>query len=441
MQPTPPLSLTPSPSPGHSSGPMRVLLVEDNPGDAKLARYALAESSDFEIHHEITLGGATSWVSANFCDVILLDLGLPDSTGFETIAKMRASAASLPIIVLTGHDDPDFAVMALEAGAQDYLVKGDFTGGTLQRTLRYAIARKQMEERVRQAERQLRIIFSVAPEAILLADDHGQVTLANPAAETMFGLDNSSLLKTNVGELVPELGLMLEDARMAQDGMRGEGHGHRAAEQFHAAFSISPGIIEEPASHLVLVQDVTDRKNAEEELRRLVLTDPLTGLANRRRFEEACELETMRFRRYGVPVSLVILDIDFFKKVNDTYGHATGDAVLVALAETCRRALRETDVAARLGGEEFAVLLPMTAEAGALEIAERLRTRLAATSVPISNGRLNFTVSLGVATFSGQDEAETALARADAALYRAKGSGRNRVEVAEPSPLASVILD
>jgi diguanylate cyclase (GGDEF)-like protein len=191
----------------------------------------------------------------------------------------------------------------------------------------------------------------------------------------------------------------------------------------------------------VLVQDVTDRKNAEEELRRLVVTDPLTGLSNRRRFEEACEIETMRFRRYGVPASLVMLDIDFFKRVNDTYGHATGDAVLVALAETCRRALRETDVAARLGGEEFAVLLPMTSETGALEIAERLRTRLAATSVQTPAGRLNFTVSLGVATFSGQDEAETVLARADAALYRAKEYGRNRVEVAEPPPIMSVIPD
>ncbi|HVI51644.1 MAG TPA: diguanylate cyclase [Candidatus Sulfotelmatobacter sp.] len=430
-----PLSLSQSSSVGHSAGPVRVLLVEDNPGDAKLVRYALAESSDFELFHQATLNGALDWLGKELCNVILLDLGLPDSLGFETITKMRLAAASLPIIVLTGHDDPDFAVMALEAGAQDYLVKGDFTGGSLLRALRYAIARKQMEDRVRQAERQLRIIFSVAPEAILLADDSGRVTLANPAAETMFGLDGSSLLQANISDLVPQMGLMLADAKACQDGVRGEGEGLRAAEPFHAAFSINPGIIEEPPSHLVLVQDVTDRKKAEEELRRLVVTDPLTGLANRRRFEEACEIETMRFRRYGVPASLLMLDIDYFKKVNDTYGHATGDAVLVALAETCRRALRETDVAARLGGEEFAILLPMTGETGALEIAERLRVRLAATSVALPDGRMNFTVSLGVATFAGQDEAETVLARADAALYSAKDLGRNRVEVAAPPPI------
>jgi len=435
MQPVNPLSVTPSVVSAQSSGPMRVLLVEDNPGDAKLVHYTLVESADFELHHQTTLSGALGWLATERCDVILLDLGLPDSLGFETITKMRNGAATLPIIVLTGHDDPDFAVMALEAGAQDYLVKGDFTGGSLQRALRYAIARKQMEDRVRQAERQLRIIFSVAPEAILLADDNGRVTLANPAAEMMFGMDNPSLLNTNVGDLVPEIGQMLEESRGAQDGVRGEGSGHRAAELFHAAFSINPSIIEEPPSHLVLVQDVTDRKNAEEELRRLVVTDPLTGLSNRRRFEEACEIETMRFRRYGVPASLIMLDIDFFKKVNDNYGHATGDAVLVALAETCRRALRETDVAARLGGEEFAILLPMTAEAGALDIAERLRSRLAATSVALADGRLNFTVSLGVATFSGQDEADTVLVRADAALYCAKDRGRNRVEVAGPPPI------
>ena len=158
-------------------------------------------------------------------------------------------------------------------------------------------------------------------------------------------------------------------------------------------------------------------------------TDELTGLNNRRAFTELCGRALEQARRYARPLSLVMLDIDHFKQVNDTYGHAAGDRVLQALAEAIRGTAREADIAGRLGGEEFAVMLPETGGVEATTLAERLRTVVAGLRVPHDNATITFTCSLGLAT-RNDDVAvlDTLLNRADQALYRAKNSGRNRVD-------------
>lgn len=404
---------------------VRILIVEDEPGDAALVRIALRRSDGFDLHHEETLAGALDWLHRENCDVMLLDLGLPDSQGFGTISEAKAAAPALPIIVLTGHDDPDFALAALEAGAQDYLIKGDFTGGSLQRAIRYAIARKSLEDRIRQAEQQLRAIVSMAPQAILVLDSQGRMVMSNRAAEAMFGRDSQSLLGQVVDHVVTGLHERLGGAGAAGQTVQGEG----MAGALYVEFAISPMNAEgSPPSYLVMVQDVSERKRAEAELKRLAVTDPLTGLANRRRFEEFCDREILRFRRYDVPCSLMMLDIDHFKQVNDTYGHAAGDKVLSALAESFHTTLRSTDLPARLGGEEFAILLPLTGLEAALEIGERVRSHLEQMPVAIVGESIHFTVSLGVAAFRKTDvDADEALRRADMALYKAKHAGRNRV--------------
>lgn len=410
------------------SGKVRILMVEDEPGDAALARIALRRSDGFEMHQEGTLAGAVVWLKSQPCDVLLLDLGLPDSSGFATISAAREAAPTLPIIVLTGHDDSDFALAALEAGAQDYLIKGDFTGGSLQRAIRYAITRKALEERVRSTEHQLRVIFSLTPEAILVLSPDHRVALANPAAETLFGTPAETLTGMAAASLLEGLEGNLEGVGVGTP-HQGEGMAHRGDALVPVEFSIAlmPG--ERQNSFLLVIQDVSQRKAAEAELKRLAVTDPLTGLPNRRRFMESCESEMMRFKRYDVPGSMLMLDIDHFKRVNDTHGHAVGDKVLVALAECFRETLRGTDLPSRLGGEEFAVLLPMTTSDHAVELADRLRVRISEIAVPLSDGGpLHFTVSIGVATFrQSSDDTDRVLRRADEALYRAKNAGRNRV--------------
>ena len=175
--------------------------------------------------------------------------------------------------------------------------------------------------------------------------------------------------------------------------------------------------------------DVTERKLMEEELTRQAHVDYLTGVFNRRHFMERAEQELQRSNRYGNALSLFMLDIDHFKPINDRYGHKVGDLVLTALAQWCRTALRDADILGRMGGEEFAVLLPQTDRATAIEVAERLRALVERSSVPLEGGLpIRLQVSIGVSSMTAsEDNIDVLLHRADTALYVAKNTGRNRV--------------
>lgn len=172
----------------------------------------------------------------------------------------------------------------------------------------------------------------------------------------------------------------------------------------------------------------------EAELNRLAMTDPLTGIANRRAFMAAADREVRRSRRFRDPLSAIIVDIDHFKRINDGAGHAGGDEVLRRFAETTTRTLRSIDVVGRIGGEEFALLLPGTPMPGAILTAERIRAAARTVAIPPGVGLAALTISVGVAELSTDDPtAEALLERADGAMYRAKTGGRDRVVAAGPS--------
>jgi diguanylate cyclase (GGDEF)-like protein len=176
-----------------------------------------------------------------------------------------------------------------------------------------------------------------------------------------------------------------------------------------------------------------------ETVQQQAVTDELTGLFNVRQFHSRLDSEIERAERFGTPLSLVMLDIDKFKSVNDTYGHQQGDRVLVEVARVLRRLSRDVDLAARYGGEEMAVILPQTDLAGAEQGAERMRSAIQAMQIPRldGDGLLPITASFGVASFPSQGTDKTSLiAAADAALYRAKRGGRNRVERAQAAAAA-----
>jgi diguanylate cyclase (GGDEF)-like protein/PAS domain S-box-containing protein len=178
--------------------------------------------------------------------------------------------------------------------------------------------------------------------------------------------------------------------------------------------------------------DITDRKRLEEELERHAHVDFLTGLSNRRHFMELAELEFSRAARYNSPLSFLMMDIDFFKQINDKHGHKAGDLVLQKLASICNDVLREVDIIGRIGGEEFAILLPETDKVEAFDVAERLRSELASAAVSLSSAglSLHFTVSIGLASLTSKEaNINVLLSLADKALYLAKNSGRNKVSV------------
>ena len=165
-------------------------------------------------------------------------------------------------------------------------------------------------------------------------------------------------------------------------------------------------------------------------LERLAAIDSLTELANRRCFFEHATTEVLRAQRYGRPLALQMLDLDHFKDINDRYGHAAGDDVLQRLAAVLRNNLRHNDMAARIGGEEFVILLPETQLEDAALQAERMRSAVEEIRLPYGPEDQRLTVSIGVAALSiGELSPEPMLTRADSALYKAKASGRNRVEV------------
>ncbi|MDA8124232.1 MAG: GGDEF domain-containing protein [Deltaproteobacteria bacterium] len=183
----------------------------------------------------------------------------------------------------------------------------------------------------------------------------------------------------------------------------------------------------------------SDLKRAQVELQRIATTDFLTGIANSRSFLEAGEREIQRKRRYGRPLAALMFDLDHFKEINDTYGHAAGDKVLVTLSAVCKKLLRDIDVFGRLGGEEFAMLLPETDLAGARVTAERLREAVAEAAIETERAVLHVTISIGVSEMGPADDLlDAVLKRADDAMYQAKRGGRNRVVVAaSPVPPAS----
>jgi diguanylate cyclase (GGDEF)-like protein len=180
-----------------------------------------------------------------------------------------------------------------------------------------------------------------------------------------------------------------------------------------------------------LEREITERQQAQAKLVELATTDSLTGLHNRRYFMETATQEFERARRYRMPLSLLMVDADRFKLINDRFGHHMGDEVLKTLAMIGQHQLREIDLFARLGGEEFAILFPQTDFVDARAAAERLRQAIAEHTVDTEQGLLNFTVSLGLASLNPVTvDLEDLLRQADIALYQAKQNGRNRVEPA-----------
>jgi diguanylate cyclase (GGDEF)-like protein len=195
-----------------------------------------------------------------------------------------------------------------------------------------------------------------------------------------------------------------------------------------------------------LIKEITIRKQTEEALREskealrlLAITDSLTGLYNRRHFNKLAEEEIGRALRYSRPLSVMMFDIDFFKRVNDSFGHAAGDRVLMMVAKTTKEMVRATDIPARYGGEEFVVLLPETPVTEAAAVAERLRRRVEDTTVHTEKCPITVTVSFGVSDYFGKTNSkprEGALSEfitnADRAMYASKNAGRNRVTVYKP---------
>ncbi|WP_163339035.1 diguanylate cyclase [Desulfopila sp. IMCC35008] len=207
---------------------------------------------------------------------------------------------------------------------------------------------------------------------------------------------------------------------------------HKDGSLIYILLSVSLARNEDGTPRFLISQiiDITERKLLELELVKQATEDMLTGVNNRRRFYDLAGREILRGGRYGDPMILLMIDIDHFKAINDTYGHAIGDEALKRLATACKSVLREVDIFGRVGGEEFCVLLFRTDAAIGRQVAERLRKTVEKIIQPTDQGIVRFTISLGGVAFSGNEQSlEYRIKQADNCLYKAKSRGRNRVEL------------
>jgi diguanylate cyclase (GGDEF)-like protein len=192
------------------------------------------------------------------------------------------------------------------------------------------------------------------------------------------------------------------------------------------------------ARQIRILRDLAQLVMSELDLRRQATTDLLTSVLSRRGFFDAAAANIASVRRHGRDLSCILVDIDHFKAINDTHGHATGDLALREIAKAMRAVQRAGDTLGRIGGEEFAIILPEAGSAAALKIGERLRRRVMSMAIPVAEGEINLTVSIGVATLNGEDTGiEDLLNRADVALYAAKAAGRNRLMFENQPTLAA----
>lgn len=301
------------------------------------------------------------------------------------------------------------------------------------------------------AEREtlLASITNSAQDAVIMLNPQGKVTYWNPAAEKIFGFSATEIMNGDACDmLVPEqyCGALRESFPKFVASGDGSLIGktteltalRKNGSEFPVEMSLSTVRIRDGWHVVGIARDISARKLIHRQLELMATTDPLTGACNRRRFGEVLHTEVARCQRYGEPLSLILFDIDYFKRVNDTYGHPVGDTVLVKFANLVSGSIREIDVFARMGGEEFAILAVNCDLGCARKFAEKLRRAVEDYTFPEA-GRL--TCSFGVAGYSDQDKKEGDLVkRADEALYRAKGHGRNQVVVAEEVfPTTSVV--
>ncbi|HYO41002.1 MAG TPA: EAL domain-containing protein [Nocardioidaceae bacterium] len=421
------------------SVPVSLLLVEDSPGDASLVTAALADAGGFTVRWVETLGAALAALADGDYDCLVVDLGLPDASGLEVVDALLTPAGDAALVVLTGNDDEASALTAIKEGVDDYLVKSDISVHGLRRSLQYAIERAKLTGHLRRAEQSARTLSTIVEstgDAIFAMDASGLITAWNRAAEELYGYTAEEAVGRHVRVLHP---LGEEDLPATLDGSSGGRtvrgletvRRTRAGRLIDVSLTVSP--LSEPDGRLigasVIARDISERLLLEGQLKDQATHDALTGLPNRALLSERLSQALAVSASPGHPVTVLFLDLDSFKTVNDARGHLAGDGLLREVAKRLQGVVRSADTVARLGGDEFVIVCPDTDSAAAQRLAERV-TEVIAAPVRINADVVHVTASIGVAIAPPLEaDAESLLRHADAAMYEAKARGRARTQL------------
>jgi len=408
----------------------RIILVEHNATHARLIQSAL--SASYEVEWVAAGAEALRCLRRGRCLAVITEHELPDMSGFELRRRIMGSEPAAPVIMTCAEDDPPEIQAGLQGSGCDFFVKGPAFTPFVGQVVRQVLRRCELERK----NRLLCEVVDHTSDCVITTDLRGAILGANAAVEPTFGYDPALLREEQIGFLFPgelrgnRIREVISDTveERSWDGLL---TGRRSDETVFPV-SVHTSVLRdcrgEPARLVFVARDISERRDMLEKLRRLSVTDELTGLFNYRFLRDRLRYEFRRAGRYGQPLSFIMIDLDFFKSVNDTYGHPAGDKVLHEVARMIREKTRHVDVVARYGGEEFAILLPNTGRKGARQCARILWRAIGRARVAIRAGVIRVTASLGVSTLEEGTETEDELLRqADTALLMAKRRGRNNV--------------
>jgi diguanylate cyclase (GGDEF)-like protein/PAS domain S-box-containing protein len=436
-----------------------VLLVEDNPGDARLLREMFDEQGSHGTKLTIaqSMGEAEKYLAEHTVDVVLLDLGLPDSQGLDVVRRAHAAAPRIPLVVLTGLDDEALAAQALQQGAQDYLVKSQIdTYGTtrgLLRALRYSIERKNLEDALFVEKERAQVTLNSIGDAVACTDVSGNLTFLNLVAEKLTGwswqqaagkpmAEVFRILDTTNREVIPN---------PMDRAVRGDQTVHLPANSilvrrdgFEIPIEDSVAPIHDgegqAAGAVIVFRDVSVARAMALQITHSAEHDFLTGLPNRMLLNDRISQAIALAPRHMQHVAVLFLDLDGFKHINDSLGHSTGDKLLQSIAQRLVECVRASDTVSRQGGDEFVVLLSEVAQSEDAAITARRMLRAVAQSHSIDQHDLYVTTSIGVSVYpdDGRD-ANTLIKNADTAMYQAKENGRQSFQFFKPAMNARAV--
>lgn len=379
----------------------QILVVDDIPANLKLLTEILSEAG---YHARPAPSGrmALRSIAIELPDLILLDVKMPDMDGYEVCKCLKSDekTSRIPIIFISAMDDVEDKIRGLQEGGVDYISK-PFQAAEVLARVRTHLALRTLHKELETKNSQLRQEIAerkLMETALKEYRDH---------LEELVYERTEDLVRIN-----KELNQEIEERKLAEEALR----------------------MAKDELEIQVEARTKELKAANEELRRLSLSDGLTGIANRRYFDDFLEREWNRAIREKAPLSMIMIDIDYFKAFNDTYGHQAGDQCLRAVANVLMTTVKRTvDLVARYGGEEFAIVLPDTDILGAYEVAERVRNNIEILGIEhLKSDNYGFvTISSGIASVIPERNSVPTeiISEADIALYKAKKEGRNKVRI------------